>query len=168
MKFRLSLLGGLAFAIGLAAVAHARDFEMSGDNEYPNSIMAPEPGTVTHHRAAAPKHLQAPHGRARELAKKPSLEHRFATRGWGGLVLPAPLPRTTLIPPEGSGALTIHPVPEQSGPTIVPGAQGLGALPNLSHGPETFQDRASRCSFQLGLNNVPGGASSQYMGACVQ
>jgi hypothetical protein len=168
MRFRLSLLGGLAFAIALGAVAQARDFEMGGDNEYPNSIMAPEPGTVTHHRAAAPKRSQVPHGRVQELAKQPVLKHRFATRGSAGSVLPAPLPRTTLIPPEGSGALVTHPVPEQSGPTIVPGAQGLGALPNLPHGPETFQDRASRCSFQQGLNNVPGGASSQYMGACVQ
>jgi hypothetical protein len=167
MSFRASLLGGLAFAVALAAVAQARDFEMGGDNEYPNSILAPEPGTVTHHRAA-PKHSQIPHGRVPELAKKPLREHRFATRGSAGSVLPAPLPRTKLIPPEGGGALVTHPFPEQSGPTIVPSAQGLGALPNLPHGPETFQDRASRCSFQQGLDNVPGSASSQYMGACVQ
>ena len=33
---------------------------------------------------------------------------------------------------------------------------------------ETFQDRASRCVMQQGLYGVPGGASTQYMGACLQ
>jgi hypothetical protein len=73
-----------------------------------------------------------------------------------------------VIPPEGSGSLVTPALPQEQGPTIVPGAQGLGAVPNLPHGPETFQDRASRCSFQQGLNSIPGSASTQYMGACVQ
>jgi hypothetical protein len=163
MSFRPSLLGGLAFAIALAAVAQARDFEMGGDNAYPNSILAPEPGAVTHHRAA-PKHSQIPHGRAPELAKKPLLEHRFATRGSAGSVLPTPLPRTKLIPPEGSGALVTHPFPEQSGPTILPNGR---AVPNLAHGPETFQDRASRCAFQQGLYGAQGGSNPQYLGSCL-
>ena len=41
-------------------------------------------------------------------------------------------------------------------------------VPNLPHGAETFQDRASRCVMQQGLYGVPGGASTQYMGACLQ
>jgi len=45
---------------------------------------------------------------------------------------------------------------------------GVSPIPSLPHGPETFQDRASRCTFQQGLYNVPGNLSTQYMGACVQ
>jgi hypothetical protein len=82
-------------------------------------------------------------------------------------VLPTPLPRTELIPPEGRSMAVPHIGPQQSGSTIVPSAPSLGAVPNLPHGAETFQDRASRCSFQAGLNGVPGTATSQYMGACV-
>jgi len=59
-----------------------------------------------------------------------------------------------------------HAFPQAQGPSIVPGV--ANPVPNLSHGPETFQDRASRCSFQGGLYNVPGTARSQYMGGCVQ
>jgi cytochrome d ubiquinol oxidase subunit I len=51
-------------------------------------------------------------------------------------------------------------------PTVVPGL--ARPIPNLSHGPETFQDRASRCAFQQGINGVPGTASNRYMGACLQ
>jgi hypothetical protein len=49
---------------------------------------------------------------------------------------------------------------------VVPGL--ARPIPNLSHGPETFQDRASRCAFQQGINGVPGTASNRYMGACLQ
>jgi hypothetical protein len=55
---------------------------------------------------------------------------------------------------------------QEQGPTMVPGL--ARPIPNLSHGPETFQDRASRCAFQSGLYGVPGGARTQYMGACLQ
>jgi hypothetical protein len=48
----------------------------------------------------------------------------------------------------------------------VPGV--ANPVPNLPHGTETFQDRASRCAFQSGLYNVPGAARSQYIGGCVQ
>jgi hypothetical protein len=41
-------------------------------------------------------------------------------------------------------------------------------IPNLPHGAETFQDRASRCAYQQGINGVPGTASTRYMGACLQ
>jgi hypothetical protein len=44
----------------------------------------------------------------------------------------------------------------------------MRAIPNLAHGPETFQDRASRCAFQSGLYGVPGTLRNQYMGACLQ
>lgn len=124
---------------------------------YPFTIMAPEHGKATHHRAKT--FGRAAHARARA--------HRnFSTvRGSSGLVLPTPLPRTPLIPPEG-GAAVVRVVPQREGSTAVPGL--ANPVPNLPHGTETFQDRASRCVMQQGLYNVPSGASTQYMGACVQ
>jgi len=76
------------------------------------------------------------------------------------------LPRTPLIPPEGGSRLTEPVLPQQQEPTVVPGL--ARTVPNLPHGPETFQDRASRCAFQSGLYGVPGGAQNRYMGSCVQ
>jgi hypothetical protein len=137
-------------------------------DQFPYSIMTPEPGTVGHARVMAPS--QARHhkpSRGRVLAKRGGRKH-FAVRGSSGSVLPTPLPRTALIPPENHGMPTAHALPREQGPTFVPSAPGLGPVPNLPHGTETFQDRASRCSFQQGLSNVPGSASSAYMGACVQ
>jgi hypothetical protein len=82
------------------------------------------------------------------------------------LPTPTPLPRTPFIPPEGGAAFTTHPLPQEQGRTVLPGGN---SVPNLLHGAETFQDRASRCSFQAGLYGVPNGTSpQQYMGACVQ
>ena len=67
---------------------------------------------------------------------------------------------------EGGGRLTEPTMPREQGPSVVPGL--TGTVPNLPHGPESFQDRASRCAFQSGLYGVPGGARTQYMGSCVQ
>ena len=108
---------------------------------YPYTIMTPERGAPLHHSVAP------------------------AVRGSFGSVLPAPVPRTALIPPEGSGTVAIHIAPAQQSPTVVPGL--ASPVPNLPHGAETFQDRASRCAFQQGLYNVPGNMSAQYMGACL-
>ncbi len=154
---------GLAALLGASAGAMAQDY-----NQFPYSIMTPEPGTASHARVMAPsraRHRKYSQGRA--LAK-PSGRGRFAVRGSSGSVLPTPLPRTSLIPPENRSMPTAHALPQEQGPTFVPSAPGLGPIPNLPHGTETFQDRASRCSFQQGLSNVPGGASTAYMGACVQ
>jgi hypothetical protein len=90
----------------------------------------------------------------------------YAARGSSGSVLPTPLPRTELIPPEGGGTLTLPPLQQEQGPTRIPGTAKI--IPNLPHSQETFQDRASRCTFQAGLYGVPGNLRNQYMGACVQ
>ena len=145
---------GLALAMAVSA-AQARDFEMGGDTDYPYSIMAPELGTAPHH----PVHR-------RSVAKRYPHKKFSAVRGSSGSVLPAPLPRTGLIPPEGGGMPITHALPQEQGPSVVPGV--ANPVPNLPHGPETFQDRASRCVFQSGLYNVPGSARSQYIGGCVQ
>jgi hypothetical protein len=139
-----------------------------GYNGYPYSIMTPEPGSSSHHRTVPAARRGAMHGRVQHLAKRPAGGRVLARRGSSGSVLPTPLPRTPLIPPEGGAAVASHGFPQEQGPTFVPGAPGLGPVPNLPHGAETFQDRASRCAFQQGLSNVPAGASTQYMGACVQ
>ena len=81
-------------------------------------------------------------------------------------MLPTPLPKTQLIPPEGSSTPSVNAASQGQGSTILP---GMNPIPNVPHGAaESFQDRASRCAFQQGLYNVPGTASTQYMGACLQ
>jgi hypothetical protein len=155
MRSKLTLISGFAMAVALAGPAHTRDFEMGGDSSYPNSIMAPEPGA---HR---PLHAVKP-------LLPQTFHHRFRyAHGSSGSVLPTPLPKTQALPPVGSGMPAVKPttaITEQA-PTILPNGQ---TVPNLPHGQETFQDRASRCAHQQGLNNIPGNASTQYMGACLQ
>jgi hypothetical protein len=148
---------------------------------YPYSIMTPERGAGIHQRGSTHRGARAaetapattatePHhpsllGREKFVAK---LHRRglYAARGSSGSVLPTPLPRTQLIPPEGGGALTVPPLQQEQGPTRIPGTAKI--IPNLPHGQETFQDRASRCTFQSGLYAVPGNLRNQYMGACLQ
>jgi hypothetical protein len=147
---------------------------------YPYSIMTPEHGAGAHQRALSHRRSSAsetttpaaaqPHrpsllGREKFIAK---LHRRglYAARGSSGSVLPTPLPKTQLIPPEGGGTLTLPPLQQEQGSTRIPGTAKI--IPNLPHGQETFQDRASRCTFQSGLYGVPGNLRNQYMGACVQ
>lgn len=167
MGIRHSLIVGFALAMAAGVGAQARNFEMGGDNDFSYSIMAPERGSVPrHHRKASVKnrHVTAPH--PRELTKKYPHANLSVLRGSSGSVLPTPLPRTELIAPEGGGRLTLPVLPREQAPSVVPGV--TNPVPNLPHGIETFQDRASRCAFQSGLYNVPGTARSQYIGGCVQ
>jgi hypothetical protein len=164
---RNSLIFGFAIAMAVSAAAQARDFEMGGDSGFPYSIMAPERGSVPRHHgkaAAKNRHVTAPH--PLELTKTHPQANLSVVRGSSGSVLPTPLPRTELIPPEGGGQLKLPTLPQEQGPSVVPGV--ANPVPNLPHGAETFQDRASRCAFQAGLYNVPGTARSQYIGGCVQ
>ena len=148
----LTMLCGFALVMAFGAAAQARDFEMGGDNQYPYSIMAPEPGT----------HQRTPSHAVKPLAKS-AHRHVMTARGSSGSVLPTPLPRTQAIPSEGRSIAATPALPQQQGPTILP---GMNPIPNLPHGPETFQDRASRCAHQQGLYGVPATASNQYMSAC--
>jgi hypothetical protein len=154
----------LAFMIVTGAVAQARDIEMGRDSNYPYSIMAPEPG-AGHHRGAASarsRPLKSP-AAVKQLAARPPRASSYAVRGSSGVVLPTPLPKTQLIPPEGGSAPIIHAAPEQQGPIVLP---GMNAIPNLPHGTETFQDRASRCAQQQALYGVPATATGIYMHTC--
>jgi hypothetical protein len=165
MNFRSSVVGGLVLVIATISAASARDFEMGGDNQYPNSIMAPEPGSAAHHRAAASRrtrHSGNSHA-PKSVATQSPHSSFYAVRGSSGSVLPTPLPRTQLIPPEGGAIAATPALPQQQGSIVLP---GMNPIPNLPHGSETFQDRASRCAHQQGLYGVPATASNQYMGAC--
>jgi hypothetical protein len=132
----------------------------------PYSIMTPERRATRHHGPKSSwraRHASA--FRNKNSAEHYARRHRLIARGSPGIVLSTPLPRTQLIPPESGSPPIIRPAPQQQGATVLP---GLNPIPNLPHGPETFQDRASRCAFQQGLYNVPGNLGTQYMGACVQ
>jgi hypothetical protein len=171
----LGLVGGLAWSCAWFACVPASAFT-AGQDQYPYSIMAPEPGTRGHNpakasgRAGAAKPLPvtvAPHpsllGREAFIAKI----HRrglYAVRGSSGSVLPTALPKTRLIPPEGRGGIITAPMQSDQGRTVIPGV--ARSVPNLPHGPETFQDRASRCAHQAGVYGVPGTLTNQYMSAC--
>jgi hypothetical protein len=125
---------------------------------FPNTIMAPTHGAAAHYRAETSRRAaRGRHHVRRNIA---------VARGSSGSVLPAPLPRTPLTPLEGGGAAAVRATPQEQGPTAVPGL--ANPVPNLPHGAETFQDRASRCVMQQGLYGVPGGASTAYTGACLQ
>jgi hypothetical protein len=164
VRLGLSLISGLALAIAASAAVQARDIEMGGDSNYPYSIMAPEPGTG-HHGAvtsARSQHIKSP-GAVKPLAERPLRTYFHAVRGSSGVVLPTPLLKTQLIPPEGGSAPIIHTGPQEQAPTVLP---GMNPIPNLPHGTETFQDRASRCAQQQGLYGVPATATGIYMHTC--
>lgn len=94
---------------------------------------------------------------------------RVRVGGSSAYIAPAPLPSSQIFP-----AAPVPPPPNQSTPQEppiwVPGlAPGLNnPVPNLPHGPETSQDRRSRCMFQSGLYGVPLTSIPQYMGLCTQ
>ena len=177
VKSRLILLC-TALVVASTWNAQARDFEMGGDGNY--NIMAPEPGTGSHHAVrnghgrTALRHSQsntaAQQGSTGAITDTPDQiatfkrnRRLYAGRGSSGLVLPTPPAGPTHYAPIGTPAAPLHSVQEQ-GPTILPGSGR--AIPNLPHGPETFQDRASRCAFQSSINNIPGGQMSSYMHNC--
>jgi hypothetical protein len=156
-------------ALALLSAA-SRSVAAQGYEGYPYSIMTPEPGTKSgHHRATVAAPGRAPRasllGREKFVAKLHRPPNVFVTHGSSGSVLPTPLPRTQAIPPEGGSIAAAPALPSEQSPTLLPGRR---PIPNLPHGAETFQDRASRCAHQQGLYGVPGTASNQYMSACIQ
>jgi len=80
-------------------------------------------------------------------------------------IAPVPVPSSQIAP-----AVPVPPLPQQSTiqppPIWVPGL--ANPVPSLPHGPETSQDRRSRCTYQSGLYRVPLTNYSQYMGLCTQ
>jgi hypothetical protein len=149
VRRRLSLLSGLALVIAASAVTQARDIEMGGDSNYP-------------YASVRSRHIKSP-GAEKPLAERPPRTSFHTVRSSSGVVLPTPLPKTQLIPPEGGSAPIIHTGPQEQGPTVLP---GMNPIPNLPHGTETFQDRASRCAQQQGLYGVPATATGIYTHTC--
>ena len=162
---------------------------MGGDSVY--NIMAPEPGTgprhviSNRHGRTSSRHSQSPAATQKadqettqDAAQSagPAIDtpeqietykrnrREFAGRGSSGLVLPTPLPGPTHYAPTGPTTVTLPNVQQEQPPTILPGSGRV--IPNLPHGNETFQDRASRCAFQSSINNIPGGQASSYMHNC--
>lgn len=184
----LALLSASALLATATCAVQARDFEMGGDGNY--NIMAPEPGTGPHrvvrnrHARTSARHSKASTAsknatqaatQASTQAASPPIDtpeqiqtfkrnrRAYASRGSSGLVLPTPPAGPTHYAPIGTPA-----VPQQSivqpGPTILPSGR---AIPNLPHGPETFQGRASRCAFQSSINNIHAGGFGSYMASCM-
>jgi hypothetical protein len=160
MTFHVRLGVCLAPALFAAVPAPAT---AQGYKGCPYSIMTPEAGPARRHhgvKAIPPADTRTAYERA--APRMPRYPRRaLVARGSSGSVLPTPLPQTQFIPPEGQSAPIARALPQEQPPTVVPGF--ARPLPNLPHGAETFQDRASRC-----INGVPGTASTRYMGACLQ
>jgi len=167
MTQRFSFACCLAPVLALLAAAPG-PAAAQGYKGYPYSIMTSERGSERRHQggtAIPPRDARTPDEPAASATGRYP-RRALVARGSSGLVLPTPLPRTELIPPEGRSTPATRALPQEQPPTVVPGF--ARPIPNLPHGPETFQDRASRCAFQQGLNGVPGSSSNRYMGACLQ
>ena len=158
MAVRIGALFCLALLVAAPGNAVAQGYP-----GYPYTIMMPERGSAVAHRAPVVRGQAGmkPQAPAQQLRGR----HAHLARGSSNPVLPTPLPRTPLIPPEGGGTAAIPNAATEHGPTFVP---GINPVPNLPHGTETFQDRASRCAYQQGLYNVPGSLSNRYTAACLQ
>lgn len=98
---------------------------------------------------------------------------RFDEKGLTGVmpgassayVAPTPLPSSQMPPAQPVVPLQ-QPQIGQQPPIWLPGV--ANPIPTLPHGPETSQDRRSRCMFQSQLYGVPMTNYSQYMGLCTQ
>jgi hypothetical protein len=94
---------------------------------------------------------------------------RVRLGGSSAYVAPAPLPSSQMDP---AAPVPLLPQPSKpiDEPIWVPGVAPslINPVPNLPHGPETLQDRRSRCMFQSGLYGVPIANFSQYMALCTQ
>ena len=95
-------------------------------------------------------------------------EHGLTLTRLAGQSVPVPavaLPSYGISPASPVPPLVQAPV-QQPPPIWVPGVPT--PIPSLPHGPESSQDRRSRCAFQSGLYGVPPTKLSQYMGLCTQ
>ena len=95
-------------------------------------------------------------------------EHGLTLTRLAGQSVPVPaaaLPSYSISP--ASPVPPLAQAPAQPAPPIsVPGVPT--PIPSLPHGPESSQDRRSRCAFQSGLYGVPPTKLTQYMGLCTQ
>jgi hypothetical protein len=93
---------------------------------------------------------------------------RIRIGGSSAYIAPVPLP-SAQMPPSALVPPLLQPSRRQEPSIWVPGLAGpTNPIPSLPHGPETSQDRRSRCMFQSGLYGVPLTSFTQYMGICTQ
>jgi hypothetical protein len=158
MARRYPLLALLVLALGLPVIPAYAD-------DYPYSIMQPEPGSrhVTKHR---PPRAAVPRAKV-----KHALKH-ISRRGSSSPVYPQPLPAPqNLTGPSPQQVVTPGPpaVPPllyvpQTGRVL----QNLPAVaPSGPNGTETFQDRAARCAHQAGVYGQAAGDRTSYIGSCI-
>jgi hypothetical protein len=156
---RYALIALLAFAVVPAIPAHAQS-----DN-YPYSIMKPEPGTRQVRKHRPPRATRPPVDEP-QTAEKPT--RKRAARGSSSPVYPTKLPapeNLTVRPPRQVATPTPEVIPP---PLVVP--QTGRVLPNLpgASSTETFQDRAARCSHQAGVYGPSAtGDRNAYVGGCI-
>lgn len=67
-------------------------------------------------------------------------------------------------PAYNSGTVAPVAVPRQD--PIVPGGGYVPQVPPVGRGPETYQDRVTRCTHQSGLGGLSGGQSGVYIQNC--
>jgi hypothetical protein len=158
MAHRYLLLTLLVLALRLPAMPAYAD-------DYPYSIMRPEPGS-----RHVPKH-RPPRAAVPRTSVKHAPKH-ISRRGSSSPVYPQPLPapqNLTVPSPQQvvtPASPTVPPllyVP-QTGRTLpnLPAASGAG--PN---GAETSQDRAARCAHQAGVYGQAAGDRTSYIGSCI-
>jgi hypothetical protein len=192
----VTLLSATALVTAAICDAQARDFEMGGDGNYnimapepgtgPRHVVRDRRGRTSRHSqslTASQKVLQQPAQDATKDAVKDAAassvtdtpeqietfkRNRAATawRGSSDPVLPTPLPGPRHYAPLNTGpGVAVNPLPREQPPTVLPGTGRV--VPNLPHGPENFQDRASRCAFQSSINNIHAGQFGNYMASCM-
>ena len=141
MTHRFSFAFCLApgFAVLAAAPGPAA---AQGYTGYPYSIMTREPGSAKRHQgitAVPPQDVRTPHEPAASAtARYP--RRALVARGSSGSVLPTPFRGRSSFRRKAAAPRRRVRCRRNSCPTVVPGL--ARPIPNLSHGPETFQDRA--------------------------
>jgi hypothetical protein len=145
--------------VSAAAQAQTRHHEPSRD-EFPYSIMVPEPGT----RARPAPKRQEPAARTARPRKAAPGGRRIGSSSPS----PLPPPRSIVTPPPPTPRV-IEPPPLPripSYPTPVPGFGGVPAPPTALNG-QTFQDKAIGCIHYGTGAGVPPGQIGAYTGSCV-
>jgi hypothetical protein len=158
MAHRYPLLALLVLALGLPAMPSYAD-------DYPYSIMRPEPGS-----RHVPKH-RPPRAAVPRATVKHAPKH-ISRRGSSSRVYPQPLPA-----PQNLTVPSPQQVVTPGSPTVPPllyVPQTGRVLPNLPavapsgpNGTETFQDRAARCAHQAGVYGQAAGDRTSYIGSCI-
>lgn len=154
---------GVAMLVAPGLMSKAPAYE----DRFPYSIMTPEPGSAPRQAKSSKraKTVKTSRGRVKLLAKQPD-RRKVTARGSSNPVLPQ-VPRTEAIPPIRGGIRPAKPVQGDPGFTFAPGLRPIPNLPPTGKGPESFQDRASRCAHQTGVYGVPNESRNVYMGSCL-